>query len=446
MAREASAAPVPAPTGTPVVSPSVAITAVSLEQRFVTQVKPLLAQYCYKCHANGKHKGDLSLDPYISLVSVQRDRKLWHHIVDELNQKLMPPDDKPQPKAEELAALLGWVNDALNYCDCTGPRNPGRVPIHRLNRTEYNNTVRDLFALPLNSDFHPADDFPNDDSGYGFDNIADVLTMSPLLAEKYLSAAETVLDKVIPEGNPNAAKAKRHNNLDAEGEGNTGGDLQKNGAAFVQHEFVADGTYEIRVRAGQDKFGDEAAKMVLRLDGKDLKYVRRQRTPLQAAGLHVPHRGKGRQAQGGGRVHEQRGGPEEQGPQEARGTGTCTSITSRSKGRSGPRRPRHRMAYKRIFFVTPGPGLSEDAAAKQVLEKFTGRAFRRPATAEEVASAFASLPRRPHGRREGIRARVKIALSAVLVSPHFLYRIEIDPPAAAPGRSTGSAITNWPRG
>jgi hypothetical protein len=105
----------------------------------------------------------------------------------------MPPEDRPQPTADESARLITSIKAALERDDCGRPGNPGRVTIRRLNRAEYNNTIRDLVGV----DFRPADEFPADDVGYGFDNIGDVLSLPPLLMEKYLFAAETISERAI---------------------------------------------------------------------------------------------------------------------------------------------------------------------------------------------------------------------------------------------------------
>ena len=93
----------------------------------------------------------------------------------------MPPEDRPQPKPGDIQAVVGWIDAELAKADRGRGVDPGRVTIRRLNRNEYNNTIRDLVGL----DFHPADDFPSDDVGYGFDNIGDVLSIPPILMEKY---------------------------------------------------------------------------------------------------------------------------------------------------------------------------------------------------------------------------------------------------------------------
>ena len=121
------------------------------------------------------------------------------------SNKMPPPKAKSQPTAAEVKAAVESVGAVLASFDCTKQRSVGRVTIRRLNRNEYNNTIRDLIGI----DFKPADDFPSDDVGYGFDNIGDVLTISPMLLERYLAAAENILDRAIVIADPpKAAKEK----------------------------------------------------------------------------------------------------------------------------------------------------------------------------------------------------------------------------------------------
>jgi Protein of unknown function (DUF1587)/Protein of unknown function (DUF1595)/Planctomycete cytochrome C len=161
---------------------------------FEKDVTPLLQKYCYECHGNGKHKGDVSLDTDKSLEDVHQNAKKWETAMERVHNLEMPPDDadlQPQPAEREL--ISGWIEKELFHLDPANP-DPGRITIHRLNRTEYNNTIRDLVGV----DFKPAEDFPADNSGYGFDNISDVLSLPPVLLEKYLNAAHRVLDEAIP--------------------------------------------------------------------------------------------------------------------------------------------------------------------------------------------------------------------------------------------------------
>ncbi|MEE1544544.1 MAG: DUF1587 domain-containing protein, partial [Alphaproteobacteria bacterium] len=125
-----------------------------------------------------------------------RNGHTWEKVYDMLHRREMPPEKKPQPADEELVLLVEFIDAELAKFDCSDPAvpvNPGRVTLRRLNRSEYNNTIRDLFGV----DYQPAADFPNDEVGYGFDNIGDVLSLSPILMEKYLRAAEQITAKAI---------------------------------------------------------------------------------------------------------------------------------------------------------------------------------------------------------------------------------------------------------
>ena len=159
---------------------------------FAAEVKPLLETYCYKCHGNGKKKGKLALDDFKTPEALLNDQKTWGMVLENLRTGDMPPDDEKQPALAEREKIMKWIDTAVFACDPDHP-DPGRVTLHRLNRAEYNNTIRDLVGV----DFQPADDFPADDSGYGFDNIGDVLSLPPVLFERYLAAAEKVMSLAI---------------------------------------------------------------------------------------------------------------------------------------------------------------------------------------------------------------------------------------------------------
>ncbi len=161
---------------------------------FTKDVQPLIAKYCYGCHGNGKNSGGIVLDKYKDEESLQKKLSLWEKVADNLRAGAMPPDKKPRPTLDELDMMNAYFDTAVFKVDCTiGKKDPGRVTIHRLNRAEYNNTIRDLVGV----DFKPANDFPVDDAGYGFDNIGDVLSMPPVLLEKYLAAAEQVVTQAF---------------------------------------------------------------------------------------------------------------------------------------------------------------------------------------------------------------------------------------------------------
>jgi mono/diheme cytochrome c family protein len=155
---------------------------------FEQVVRPFLAQNCFTCHGNEKQKRDLNLEAIISAQTLVDDHDRWDTVVQKLRNREMPPDDEPQPAEHQRQAVAEWIAAQLAHLDRVTPLDPGRVTARRLNRAEYNNTVRDLLGV----DLQPADDFPQDDSGYGFDNIGDVLSLSPALMEKYMTAAERV--------------------------------------------------------------------------------------------------------------------------------------------------------------------------------------------------------------------------------------------------------------
>jgi hypothetical protein len=156
---------------------------------FKKDVQPVLSQYCYGCHNAEKHKGGLSLAAFTEASAVRTHPKAWNEVLRKLRDREMPPEGKPQPSDLVRERIAGWIDVELFPIDPAHP-DPGRVTIRRLNRAEYNNTIRDLLGVKV----RPADDFPVDDTGYGFDNIGDVLSLSPLLLEKYLAAAEKILE------------------------------------------------------------------------------------------------------------------------------------------------------------------------------------------------------------------------------------------------------------
>ena len=136
-------------------------------------------------------RGDLNLEAFKDQAAVLAKPKVWEKVYEYLHGGMMPPKGRPKPTPAELETVYAWLDADVLKVDCTnGPKDPGRATLRRLNRAEYDNTVHDLVGVS----FHPADDFPSDDVGYGFDNIGDVLSMPPILMEKYLAASEKIID------------------------------------------------------------------------------------------------------------------------------------------------------------------------------------------------------------------------------------------------------------
>ena len=172
-------------------------SAVRADDAFLREVKPKLDALCLDCHGGKRTKGGVDLTTFTNAPSLYRDPKLWESVVRQIEERQMPPEDKPQPTPEERLHLTESLRHLLDDPDpASVPRDPGATVARRLNRTEYNFTVRDLLGV----DSRPADRFPADGGGGGgFDNNADTLFVPPILLERYLQAAESVLAEAKPE-------------------------------------------------------------------------------------------------------------------------------------------------------------------------------------------------------------------------------------------------------
>jgi hypothetical protein len=170
---------------------------------FDATVLPFVNRYCLDCHRGPDAERGIQLDKYRTPAAVAEDRATWQKVRGMLLARKMPPKDSPHPKDGEYDAVNAWLETALGPAQRAAVPGPGKVTIRRLNRAEYTNTIRDLLGV----EFNAAADFPSDDVGYGFDNIGDVLTLPPLLMEKYLAAAEQIAAKAIVMGHPGDQRA-----------------------------------------------------------------------------------------------------------------------------------------------------------------------------------------------------------------------------------------------
>jgi mono/diheme cytochrome c family protein len=160
---------------------------------FRTDIRPILETYCFECHGDGMSKGKVAFDGFKSDQAAVEDRELWWNALKNLRANLMPPAKKPRPTPEQRELIAHWIKSDVFGIDPQNP-DPGRITIHRLNRVEYRNTIRDLLGVDFNTDA----EFPPDDTSFGFDTIADVLTLPPMLLEKYVDAAETIVAEAVP--------------------------------------------------------------------------------------------------------------------------------------------------------------------------------------------------------------------------------------------------------
>jgi len=160
---------------------------------FVKDVLPIVQKHCLGCHGGPKPKADFSMDKLTTQDTVAKNRDAWEKVLINVRNGDMPPSSRKRPEQKEIDLLVGWLDATLTKIDTGGKRDPGRVTIRRLNRAEYRNTIRDLLGI----DFKGVADFPSDDVGYGFDNIGDVLSLSPIHFEKYLAAARSITDELM---------------------------------------------------------------------------------------------------------------------------------------------------------------------------------------------------------------------------------------------------------
>ena len=165
----------------------------SVGEEYQRVVLPILEQYCFGCHAEGADEGDFSFDEFPSVEAMTTDTQTWWSVLKNVRSDVMPPDGEDQPSDAEKRLLFEWITGHV-FSSSREPSDPGPGTLRRLNRLEYRNTIRDLMGV----EFDTSVEFPPDDSGDGFDNNADALSISPLLAEKYVEAAREIVDRAVP--------------------------------------------------------------------------------------------------------------------------------------------------------------------------------------------------------------------------------------------------------
>ncbi|MBC8350561.1 MAG: DUF1592 domain-containing protein [Planctomycetes bacterium] len=401
------------------------------ERTFRERIEPLIAKYCADCHAGDTAEGGLSFDKFKSARQVLVSRDTWLGVIAKLRVSAMPPKDSDQPTDAERKFLLDWIDAAVNDIDCVRDAEPGHVTMRRLNRHEYRNTIRDLVGI----DYEPTEEFPADDIGYGFDNIGDVLSLPPILMEKYLDAAEEITDRAIVTRGLGLPVVVRKSAREFSGDGSAQGDgdrvLASHGAAGIDFTVPQTGGYEIVATAFGQQAGDETVKMSLRVDGKEVTVFEVEATRDEPGTYKL----QGRSTQGKHRVElafvNDYYNPKASDPNDRDRNLILASLEVR-----GPRAAKRVLpaSHQRILFVQPNDKLSRDDAARKVIERFTSRAFRRPATSNEL-DRLMQLVKVAEKAGDNFEASIQLALQAVLVSPHFLFRIEENPDAGSLERS-----------
>ena len=371
-----------------------------LVERWEQDVKPLLQKYCSECHGPESAEADVDVTRYQDLASVRSQPAIWDQIRGVVKIGAMPPDDSTQPSEEERIRLSDWVVDTLHRVDCGISQSPGHVTIRRLNNTEYDHTIRDLFDF----DWKPSvvAGFVSDEVGNGFDNQGEVLSLPPLLLEKYLAAAEQIAEKAIVLDPESLRKQSQE------------GDALLVGETFSAEFHFAAGQYKVaaRMRFGDGQDNSVVAKLLI--DGQeietwevepksksysvDLDFTegKHRVQVLFAEDPHTKELGKFER-----RIHVER---------------------IRIEGPEGASPPLP-FSHRRVIVAMPSETKSVADAARENFAQFLRVAYRRPAEPLEV-ERLVTIVEQASQSGMSFAESMRYGLQAALVSPPFLFRIE----------------------
>jgi hypothetical protein len=392
-------------------------------------VLPVLSTYCFGCHAEGARKGGVAFDEFASDADLLASRDLWWKALRNLRAGVMPPAKKPHPSAEEIARVAAWIELAVFRIDPRDP-DPGHVTLRRLNRTEYANTVRDLLGVEFATDV----EFPPDDTGYGFDNIGEVLTLSPILLEKYMAAAASIVGSAVPMVAREVSETKIPGRAFRTGDAPAGGrenpstlSLSFYEPATVSTAFRAelDGSYELVLdltvteKFVEGVFDYNRCEVVFRADGEELLKKESTWQPGKSFRLPATRRlNPGEHALG---VEVRPLTPDEKRTRSLELRINSVLVRGPLEEEHWVRSKRHERFFSRLAPEAPN---ERRAYARELLEKFAGRAFRRPvdaATLDRLVALAETTYTQP-GR--AFEAGIAQAFVAVLASPRFIFREE----------------------
>jgi hypothetical protein len=475
------------------------------EDAFRKDVQPFLEMNCYLCHNEKVSSAGLDLSAYRNDAEASRKPELWDKVLEKLLTGKMPPVGRPGPAKAESAPAVAWMEGVLARAGFNEEGDPGRVTARRLNRVEYNNTIRDLLGVSA----HPADEFPVDDSGYGFDNNGDVLSVSPLLMEKYMAAAKSIsrlaiYGETVPPKPTRLARMLNRRSPDADdvlSAGNAGVYLPYSlrGAMYGNWTSPVDAEYEFRLRIANfrgdtgDLTDEEKARRAAERR-KKFEEARTERLKAEAAGIvpagPTPEQLKAREEA------SRKAAPPRELILTVDGKPVITEViegdgaygysrgefVARASVKAGEhflrasfpeladlKDPRENInpdmrrglfvdyleivgpfnpstappeSYKKIFICGHAPGQHNAQCARRVVRNLMERAYRRPVTEEELASKLSLVAL---AQREGDRLEegVRLALQAILSSPEFLFRIETDPKPKAGLAAGPHAVTDY---
>ncbi len=377
---------------------------------FEASVAPYLKKNCAMCHNTRRQEGGVNLLQFKTAADLVAQRSVLETVLHKIETGEMPPAPLPKPPAIQSKQVVQWLEKHFEALDRNSKPDPGRVTARRLNRMEYNNTIRDLLAI----EFKPADDFPADDSGYGFDNIGDVLSLSPVLMEKYLNAAEQIARKAInTEPLPKPAKVSFG-----------AGRMKGRHANFLEitHNFPSAGNYEVQGFVTGAKAGGPEWKTSLRflLDAtspveiETIMGTDRPRNATRKLFVAIPG------------IHNVRVEfdaaliPNAADEVNDKTINQFQMLMDRIEVR-GPYEPVRTIpeSQKRLLVCRE----SDPGCARLLLAKLARRAWRRPLAATEL-DALMKIVDVARKAGDSFEQSIQAAMQAVLVSPHFLFRIE----------------------
>jgi mono/diheme cytochrome c family protein len=432
-------------------------------------MRGFLARHCADCHGDSKPEGDVTLSWPADDAGLLAERKLWETALRRIETGEMPPQDQPRPEAAEAASFVAGMRQRYAEADLRAPADPGRVTMRRLNRVEYRNTIRDLAGV----DFDPTTDFPSDEIGYGFDTIGDVLTVSPLLMERYLDAAEAVMERAIPSTPPPVVKRRRQAQYTepASPDGKrlmvagfrrmstAGKGAIELGPINAPFEWEADGEYELRTKVYAAADSPQPVRVTLLVSGKDLPQPAAQEDLDRLSGA-VPRTarilgsfvvtGTSKQTANDFTVRvppllgrdrlliaiEKPTMVAIRAPENTEATDSeettdapATTVFVEGLNLSGPLDSR--PATQKQLLACAATGSQEDQT-REVLGRFLRRAFRRRVEPGELDRHVALVDKAVKSGRDW-HAGVQFAMQAALCSPKFLFHVESDDQPDAEG-------------
>ncbi|MCB1229225.1 MAG: DUF1592 domain-containing protein [Verrucomicrobiae bacterium] len=402
-------------------------------KRFTDEIEPILANYCYDCHGDGMDKGDFKMDDFEKIEEHLVDQSLWYDVWENLRASLMPPAKKPQPEDAEKEKVIAWIERKVFQLDPDNP-DPGVVTIRRLNREEYRNTIEDLFGVR----FDVTEAFPADDTGYGFDTIGDVLSISPLLMEKYLDAAKDIVTEAVPSEGPKIPTQwiGIENFKDPKNEKHTLNWIGfQSERTYVGKPWINyDGEYELRVEfgvKGSMEASSNSAKFEVSLGDQTLTERKlgwdNSKTLVMKAKTKLK---RGRENEFHLTMTPDKPPLEGENPLAIQ----IQRITAYGPLDGSVKEYPHE--FRDIFFdgAPPADPKERDTYRREILKRVATRAFRRPVdgpTVDRLVELAKTMESQPEKKFEHGIAH---ALTAILASPRFLFRAEIQPEPNNPGK------------